>query len=214
MPFDIYDFRTDHRNVLVTPDIRARLYRMAPGQVDSRHSHDLGHEVFLILEGRAEFTIDGETRVLEAGQMCIALADQIHQVRNLLPDQPTIMYLSVTPHIHPTHTGRNKDDSRQPPHFPPNQRYDVAREDETPLADLILAQVDAARTVAEAAQINLRTQQQMATALLGALIQKDHEAAVVARNGMWEAIYHLHKALYAFDQLWNELAPRAAPQDQ
>ncbi|MBX3001038.1 MAG: cupin domain-containing protein [Caldilineaceae bacterium] len=209
MPFDIYDFRADHRNVLVTPEIRARIYRMAPGQVDSRHSHDLGHEVFLILEGRAEFTIDGDTHILEAGQMCIALSDQIHQVRNLLPDQPTIMYLSVTPHIHPTHTDRNEDGSAQPPHFPPNQNYDLARADEIPLADLIHAQVNAARTVAEAAQLNLRTQQQMATALLTALIQHDQEAAIAARNRMWEAIYHLHKAVYAFDQLWNDFAPRA-----
>ena len=107
MGFEVYDYRDVNRNVLITPEIRARLYHMKPGQVDGRHSHDLGHEIFLILEGLAEFNINGVKKELGPGQMCIALADEIHQVRNLLPDKPTIMYLSVTPHVHPTHTGRS-----------------------------------------------------------------------------------------------------------
>src|SRR5262245_4607347 len=123
MSFEVYDFRTTNRNVLITPEIRARLYHMKPGQVDGRHSHDLGHEVFLILEGLAEFNINGVKQALGPGQMCIALADEIHQVRNLLPDQETVMYLSVTPHIHPTHTGRNDNDSKQPPRFAANAGY-------------------------------------------------------------------------------------------
>ena len=43
MTFEVYDYRTVNRNVLITPEIRARLYHMQPGQVDRRHSHDLGH---------------------------------------------------------------------------------------------------------------------------------------------------------------------------
>ena len=33
--------------------------RMEAGEVAAPHSHDLGHEVFLVLEGSAEFEIDG-----------------------------------------------------------------------------------------------------------------------------------------------------------
>ena len=69
MPFEVYDFRTVDKNVLVTPEIRARLYHMKPGQVDGRHSHDLGHEIFLILEGKAEFNIEGHIEVL--GQLSL-----------------------------------------------------------------------------------------------------------------------------------------------
>ena len=118
MPFEVYDFRDVNKNVLTTPEIRARLYHMEPGQVDRLHSHDLGHEIFLILEGKAEFMIAGHTEVLEAGQMCVALADEIHQVRNLLPDRRTVMFLSVTPHIQPTHTGRDPDGSVHPAPVP------------------------------------------------------------------------------------------------
>ena len=40
------------------------------------HTHDLGHEIFLVLEGRAELTIEGETAILNPGQCAIARADQ------------------------------------------------------------------------------------------------------------------------------------------
>ena len=75
MSFTVYNYRTDIRNVLVTPQIRSRFLRMEPGQVSQSHSHDLGDEIFLILQGRCELKIDGETQELGPGEMCIALAD-------------------------------------------------------------------------------------------------------------------------------------------
>ena len=59
MSFAIYDYHNDEdiRNVLVTPQIRSRFLRMEPGSVADIHSHDLGHEIFLILEGRVIFEI-------------------------------------------------------------------------------------------------------------------------------------------------------------
>ena len=151
MAFEVYDFRDVNKNVLVTPHIRARLYQMEPGQVDRRHSHDLGHEVFLILEGRAEFMIAGHVEVLEAGQMCIALADEIHQVRNLLPDRRTVMFLSVTPHIQPTHTGRDADGCAHPPAFRANSFYDDV-DDTGPIAELLDAFVSGADALADEAR--------------------------------------------------------------
>lgn len=209
MTFEVYDFRTVNRNVLVTPEIRARLYHMQPGQVDGRHSHDLGHEIFLILEGKAEFTIAGSTQVLGPGEMCVALADEIHQVRNLLPDQPTIMYLSVTPHVQPTHTGRTADDAKLPPRFAPNANYHVDQDFSIPLADLLAQQQAAAADVLEKAQANLAAQTRQAVNLLAARDAGDNAAASAARNAMWDAVYALHKALSAFDARWNETAPRA-----
>ncbi|HMN27089.1 MAG TPA: cupin domain-containing protein [Caldilineaceae bacterium] len=209
MSFEVYDYRTTNRNVLVTPEIRARLYHMKPGQVDGRHSHDLGHEVFLILEGQAEFNINGEKKVLGPGQMCIALADEIHQVRNLLPDQETVMYLSVTPHIHPTHTGRNDDDSKQPPRFGVNANYHAEYDLTVPIETLLERHVAAAQAVADAAVASAQTQVEMSAALQRARAAGDQDAAVAARNAMWEASYRLHKSLYAADEIWNEFSPRA-----
>ena len=103
MPLEIFDYRTDIRNLLVTPHIRSRFLRMEPGQVANRHSHDLGHEIFLILQGRAHFEVDGEEAELGPGQLCVARVDEPHQVR-VVGDEPMVMYLSVTPHVQPTHT--------------------------------------------------------------------------------------------------------------
>ena len=83
MGFEVYDYREDVRNVLVTSQLRSRFMRMEAGFVAEPHSHDLGHEVFLVLEGRAEFDIDGEKEVLGPGQMCVALVDQLHGIRVL-----------------------------------------------------------------------------------------------------------------------------------
>jgi quercetin dioxygenase-like cupin family protein len=208
MAFEVYDFRTVNRNVLVTPEIRARLYHMQPGQVDRRHSHDLGHEIFLILEGEAEFTINGDKQVLGPGQMCVARADEIHQVRNLLPDKPTIMYLSVTPHVQPTHTGRTENDEKMPPQFSPNSNYHVAQDMTKPMTELVDRLQAAARDIVAAAEENAAAQATQGKVLLAALAAGDQAGAVAARDAMWELVYTLHKQLYEFDDIWNEAAPR------
>lgn len=209
MSFEVYDYRTTNRNVLITPEIRARLYHMKPGQVDGRHSHDLGHEVFLILEGQAEFNINGVKKVLGPGEMCVALADEIHQVRNLLPDQPTIMYLSVTPHIHPTHTGRNDDDSRKPPNFPPNSNYHAAQDMSIPVSTLLDHYADQVETLLSTVEASAATKLAMVKELRQAWADGNGENVAAARNTMWEALYSIHKELSALDAVWNELAPRA-----
>ena len=208
MPFEVYNFRDVNKNVLTTPEIRARLYHMEPGQVDRLHSHDLGHEIFLILEGKAEFMIAGHTEVLEAGQMCVALADEIHQVRNLLPDRRTVMFLSVTPHIQPTHTGRDPDGSVHPPQFRSNTFYDDV-DDTGPIADLLDTFVHGAEALAEEARQAASAHAQQAQTWRQAAAAEDQDAAVAARNTMWQAVRSLHTNLFKLDLLWNRLAPRA-----
>ena len=208
MAFEVYDFRDVDKNVLVTPEIRARLYHMAPGQVDRRHSHDLGHEIFLILEGKAEFMIAGHIEVLEPGQMCIALADEIHQVRNLLPDRRTVMFLSVTPHIQPTHTGRDADGAAHPPAFRPNSFYDDV-DDTRPIAEMLDEFVRGAEALAGEARQAASTHAQQAGIWRDAAASEQLDAAVAARNAMWDAVYKLHSKLFGLDVLWNRLAPRA-----
>ena len=208
MAFEVYDFRDVNKNVLTTPEIRARLYHMEPGQVDRLHSHDLGHEIFLILEGKAEFMIAGHVEVLEAGQMCVALADEIHQVRNLLPDRRTVMFLSVTPHIQPTHTGRDPDGSVHPPQFRSNSFYDDV-DDTRPIADLLEVFVDGANALADEARQTAAAHAQQAEHWCQATVAEDQGAAVAARNSMWQAVRSLHTNLFNLDLIWNRLAPRA-----
>lgn len=206
MPFDVYDYRTDVRNVVITPEIRSRFMRMEPGTVAARHSHDLGHEVFLILEGQAEFEIDGERAVLGPGQMCVARADQMHQVR-VVGGTPMTLYLSVTPHIEPTHTRWDGRGQKLPP------RYGTATASERanrpgagqPPAALVDQHTTAANALAAAAAENDAAQAREAAVLRRALAAGDAHAAKAAVDAMWQQIYRTYKSVQALEAAWNEL---------
>lgn len=209
MPFQVYDFRTDIRNLLVTSQIRSRFLRMEPGQVAGRHSHDLGHEIFLILQGRCVFEISGEEAELGPGQLCIALADEPHSVR-VTSEEPLIMYLSVTPHIQPTHTGRTPEGERLPIHFIPSSAYDVETDTQTPVEVLAERWVQSFQVLAALAQDSARQQAQAAIQLKQALAAGNDAAAQQARNTMWEGVYQTFRQLHALGDQWNTLAPRMA----
>ena len=207
MGFPVYDYRTDVRNVLVTPQIRSRFLKMEPGQSAQLHNHDLGHEIFLILEGRVEFEIDGETEELGPGQMCVALVDQPHTVR-VLGDEPMTMYLSVTPHIHPTHTPRTEEGERLPHNFASARAYDVELDMQVSVSELVARQSHAAQLLAELTQTCAAVQQEMGNQLKTALAEGDADAATAARKAMWEALYPVYKATAELANVWNALAPR------
>ena len=209
MSFEVYDYRTDIRNILVTPQIRCRFLRMELGQVNRGHSHDLGHEIFLILQGQAEFEIEGEKRILGPGQMCIALTDESHIVRNV-GDEPVIMYLSVTPHIQPTHTIWTEAGMRQPPMFSPSTAYDVAPDRTTPTEELVGRYLNATETFADIVQSMTNFQREQVAAFRRALDQGDEDAALRARGMMWEALYPLFMQVYDLADAWNDFTYRTA----
>ena len=209
MAFEIFDFRQEEhiKNLLVTPHIRSRFLRMEPGAVAGLHSHDLGHEIFLILQGRCVFHIAGSEQELRAGQLCVALADEIHQVRTI-GDEPMVMYLSVTPHIQPTHTGRDPDGTRHPTHFQPSSSYDVETDTDTPIDELIDNFTAASADLAQAASDQATAQAARSDQLKAALAAGDQAQATELREAMWQDVYQSLKRAYAIADLWNDLTPR------
>lgn len=213
MPFTVYDYRTDITNVLVTPEIRARFMVLDVGEQTGRgHSHDLGHEVFLVLQGQAEFEIDGDRQVVGPGQMCVALVDQAHTVRNV-GDEPVIMYLSVTPHIQPTHTGWTDAGTKEPPRFQPGRTYDLPPDPHTPTEMLLDEHLDAAEALDEATEAACDVQREQAAAFRQALAAGDKAATLRARDAMWEALYPMFRQMYALAGAWNALTYRTAESD-
>lgn len=218
MALPVYDFRTDLRNILVTPEIRSRFLKFEVGAVAQRHSHDLGHEIFLILSGRCEFEIDGDKAELGPGQMCIALANQHHQLR-VLGDEPMTLYLSVTPHIQPTHTmwtndGWGDDTQKLPPRFIDNSAYDVPVDNTTPTADLIARHLAGADDVAAAMHSNTQQLHELAATYQQAIAGGDHEAAIQALNAMWAALSQVFQSVAAWGQVWNDFAARTVDETQ
>ena len=208
MGFPIYDYRTDLRNVLVTPQIRSRFLRVEPGPLPRPHTHDLGHEVFLVLDGLAEFEIDGEKAEVGPGQMCVALADQPHAVR-ALGGEPVIMYLSVTPHVQPTHTTWTDDGRREPFRFMPSSAYDVDYGEARPLGTLMRGLACEAEALAGAAEAASASHEDSLRRLHEAIESGDLATAARIRDRMWEALFPVFQRANAVADLWNELAPRA-----
>lgn len=200
MGFTVYDYREDVRNVLVTPQIRSRFMRMEPGEDSGAHSHDLGQEVFLVLQGRAEFTIDGESKEVGPGQMCVALVDQLHSLR-VVGDEPMTMYLSVTPHIQPTHTTWSPDGNRMPNRFTASSAYDIETDTTTPLPELMQRLAEATRAVSDAADGAL-TREESTT------MNEGDATAATARDEIWEGLVEVFRRSAELAELWNHIAPR------
>lgn len=205
MSFAVYDFHTDIRNLLVTPQIRSRFLRMEPGQAAQAHSHDLGHEIFLILQGVAEFEIDGETQLVRPGQLCVALTDQLHRVR-VIGDEPVIMYLSVTPHIQPTHTFWTADGRKQPPHFMLDSAYDVTPDPSLTTEQHLEKHLAAVDALEGTVKTFVATQREQAAYLRRAIADGDDEAARKAREAMWTTLSPVFTTLHAMGDVWNGLA--------
>jgi mannose-6-phosphate isomerase-like protein (cupin superfamily) len=210
MAFTVYDCREDIRNILVTPQIRARFLKREPGsgELNFGHSHDLGHEIFIVFSGRAEFRISGDIQELGPGQMCYALVDEPHSIR-VIGDEPVYMYLSVTPHIQPTHTMYDEDQNRLPPLFRPSSDYDTETDSTAPVEELIGEHVETACILAELAQKNARLQEEKGAELKAALAAGDLEEASRLREAMWSPLLDLFKQVHQTADGWNTLSPRA-----
>jgi quercetin dioxygenase-like cupin family protein len=201
VPLEVFDARTDIRNLFITPEIRARIMRFEPGQVSDGHTHDLGHEMFLVLEGQAEFTIDGQSAVLGPGQLCVARAGEWHEIRTL-PDAPMTLYLSVTPHLEPTHTQWDHAGGTKLPY-----RYGVAtgHKPTEPNARLLERHVAAAESLALAAQDFASTQRQLATNAL------QPDTARAALDAMTASLQQLYTHFTSVERAWNDLAAGSGP---
>ena len=210
MGFTVYNCRKDISNILITSQIRARFCYMEPGSgaLDFGHSHDLGHEIFIILAGRVEFQISGDIKELGPGQMCYALTDEPHSVR-VIGDEPVHMYLSVTPHIQPTHTFYDDEHKRQPPHFRPSSDYDTQTDSISPVEHLVDEHIEKTRAVAAQAQASAQVQEEQGAALRKALEAGDLEEATRLREAMWSPLLELFKSVNELAEGWNALSPRA-----
>jgi quercetin dioxygenase-like cupin family protein len=215
MPMEVFDYRTDVKNVFITPEMRARIMRMEPGTISPGHTHDLGHEVFLILDGYAEFTIEGETAILGPGQLCFARADEWHEVR-CVGDKPMTMYLSVTPHLEPTHTQWDYEGgSKLPFRYGASTRNErMARtEPPEPTETLLTRHLAASHALANAATANAAAQEVAAADLRTANESNDKTAAKAAIDAMWASIYTTYKQLQKMELAWNELSPAVAGEE-
>lgn len=66
-----------------------------PGQKVDLHKHDTMTEVFFIQKGKAEFTVETETIVLEAGHCITIEAGEMHCQSNPFPEPVEWLYFGI-----------------------------------------------------------------------------------------------------------------------
>jgi quercetin dioxygenase-like cupin family protein len=207
MTLEVFDYRQDIRNVLITPEIRSRFFWLEPGEVANRHTHDLGHEIFLVLQGKAEFDVDGRVAVLEPGQMCVALAHEMHNVRNV-GDEPMILYLSVTPHVEPTHTHWDQNGNQKPPVYGASTAPERAgiEIDSSTRAEQIDSLKSGVEILSATVQESAAKISQLCDDLARVQHPEEREQAEATIDAMWEDMYRIHRALRSVQLDWNEVA--------
>src|SRR5215831_8896556 len=189
MVIRVYDYRSNLSNLVVQPQIRSRFRVVELGPVPQVHSHDLGGETFVVIQGQIEFTVGGEHVVAQQGQAIYVPPRTTHAVR-AIGDQPGVIYLSVSPHVEPTHTFYDANGQVLPP------RYGVWRE------------AGGGKQVGEGSREELRAAYMTAAARLVELAQDNSEAASGASSTdeMWFALRPLLQHVEDLERTWNALA--------
>ena len=82
-------------------------------------------------------------------------------------------------------------------------------DDTGPIPELLDTFVSGADALADEARQAADTHAQQAEQWKQAAAAESRDAAVTARNVMWDAVYSLHSNLFSLDAVWNKLAPRA-----
>ena len=205
MSLPVYDFRNDIRNVLVTPKIRSRFMQLEPGAYADPHSHDLGHEIFIVMQGSAIFEIDGKVGEVGPGQMCVALAHQLHSIQ-VTSKEPMIMYLSVTPHIIPTHTSWTNSGEQKPYTYGPPSAYDQPVPDKS-IGELAGRVAKAASELAEAAQVTAKLSSELPNLIKQVVGNGDLNAAHIIRESLLGSLLPLYDLADKLAYDWNDFSP-------
>jgi mannose-6-phosphate isomerase-like protein (cupin superfamily) len=202
MPIPVHDYHSELANVGVQPQIRSRFRRVELGPVPAVHSHDLGGETFLVMEGQIEFTVASDQVVCQAGQSIYVPPRTTHAVR-AVGERTGVIYLSVSPHVEPTHTFYDADGKRLPP------RYGVWRAagggqpaSEQPTQSLLERYRAEADKLAALATANTDTAEEPSLT--------DAVAVKPTIDHLWDRLRPVLEQVEAVERAWNELALRAA----
>jgi quercetin dioxygenase-like cupin family protein len=212
MPVRVFDYRTDSGNVIVTPEIRGRFMRVQPERQPLMHSHDVAGESFLVVEGTCEFTVDGEDVTCEVGQL-IYVPPQVKHALHAVGDQRCTVFLTVTPHIEPTHTRYDEAYERRPPEYGTWRGGGRVDRDADPYADTATAEVGRSflanlRGLAERTEAAVT----IAEARIGELVELDPADQGRTKqlvDDIWAELREVIWQTTATERDWNELAPRS-----
>jgi len=211
MSIRVYDYRTDISNLIVFPEIRGRFMRMEPAPAGRMHSHDLGGEIFLVLEGQCEFLVEDERVTCGPGQL-IYVEPLLKHTLHAVGDMPCVIYLSVTPHVEPTHTQYDETYRELSPRYGTWRGTDHGDPYPTvTTAQLARRYATACRQFAELARANAESTEWHLEAFEAANTTENLPVLKEDMDALWFSLRDVHRQLSSLEHEWNALAPRAMP---
>ena len=210
MPIRVYDFRADLANLIVRPEIRSRFRRVEHGPAPRMHSHDIAGEIFIVMTGQCEFLIEDEAVTLNAGQL-IYVEPKLRHALHAVGDEDCIIYLSVTPHVEPTHTLYDAADALLPPQYGTWRGGEPDPVSDTSTASLADAYAAAAERLAVLARQHADAVRERQPAVAEAAGGGDQGTLKALTDQSWYELRDLLIQLDATELAWNHLAPRAMP---
>jgi quercetin dioxygenase-like cupin family protein len=78
-------------NLFETDRMFTDIYCLEPGQEQKIHAHKGADKIYVVLEGRARFHIDGEEAELGENQVILAAADLNHGVANASSERVVLL---------------------------------------------------------------------------------------------------------------------------
>jgi mannose-6-phosphate isomerase-like protein (cupin superfamily) len=194
MPIRVYDYRRDLQNLVVRPEGRPRFRRVELGPVPPMHSHDLGVETFLVLEGEIEFNVENEAVVCTPGQLISVPPRTRHAVR-AVGERTGAIFLSVAPHVEPTHTFYDEHGSCLPPRYGAWREAGGAEPSTRSADDHLRTYREDAERLLELAQTNARAVEALS------LFTKKADA-----DELWKCLSPLLEQVRRVERTWNALA--------
>lgn len=76
------------------------LYCLEPGQTQKAHTHTDQDKIYVVMEGRGRFSLDGAESTLEAGEAIVAPAGAAHGVVNDSTDRLLLLVVVTPPPPH------------------------------------------------------------------------------------------------------------------
>lgn len=207
----VYDYRKDIANVVVHPEIRGRFMRMAPAPAGRMHSHDLGGEIFLVLEGQCEFIVEDERVTCGPGEL-IYVEPRLKHTLHAVGSEPCVVYLSVTPHVEPTHTQYDEAYNRLPPRYGTWRGKENADPNSKVSTEALAERyAEAARKLAGLSQANAEAQTRHLQELTRAISDGDQARTKQVVDEMWLSLRDVLQQTSSAELAWSALAPRAMP---
>ena len=80
-----------------TPNLRVVVHHWPPGHASIPHYHPRGHEIFMVLRGRAAFAIGDDRERIVGPEVVLSAPPGVRHAVRVVGDEPVVLFTAVAP---------------------------------------------------------------------------------------------------------------------